>query len=266
MNAPLFEYFSGSEKGPCLRCFDSGWETLMVGEMRCVRRCPCPAGFRRPGLLHETGIPERFSKCTLASYQELTPEQRLARVVSQEYVEGFDPHGLGLVIYGETGVGKTHLAVSILNELMARHRLKGAFCSVPELLRPPVGPGAGAGKVRVTSKQERERFVAWLESADVLLLDDLGIMPPHRKLAEAINHVLSVRYANMRPVIVTTQFPLFPEREGMLSLRERLGPPLLSRLSQMCRFFRLVGCDMRTLQAHLETRPVGTEQFQQALG
>ncbi len=144
-------------------------------------------------------------------------------------------------------VGKTHLAASILHELIVRFSVKGFFCNVPEMGQLYGRSTGRLGRIRVHSKQEREIYFRRLETAEVLLLDDLGISAPHRNFGETIDCLLGARYSAMRPVIVTSRFPPFAEREGITSLEERLGVATVSRLRQTCRFFRLVGCDLRSV-------------------
>lgn len=245
MAAPLLDCIGGSNEVSCSFCMDCGWETVLSGGTRYVRRCRCSGPNHLSQYLNQAQIPARFGGCDLTSYQALTPEQRLAKVIAEQFVADFSTHGLGLVIYGESGVGKTHLAASILHELMVRYRVRGVFCGVPEMMRLYGRTQGLFGRMRVYSKQERIDHVTRLEQADILLLDDLGPVSPSRKFQDALDYLFGIRYASMRPVIITTEVPPFTEREGAVSLEERLGVATVSRLRQMCRFFRLVGCDLR---------------------
>lgn len=245
MSKPLLDYFASESRISFSLCLDSGWETVTTGETRYARRCRCSGIQHLTSYLDQAQIPPRFAGCDLTRYRALTPQQQLAKVVAERYVEDLSPDGLGLVIYGESGVGKTHLAASILHQLIAQYGARGRFCSVPDLIRLFTPSTDTFNRARGRGKQEKSEYLCRLEKAEILLLDDLTVLSPHRKSQETINHLLGIRYATLRPVIITTQLPPVAERENVLSLQVRLGPMTASRVQQMCRFFQLVGCDLR---------------------
>lgn len=63
----------------------------------------------------KAGIPERFRSVTLDSFVITQPGQRQAVGSCRSFVNGV---GSNMVLTGPTGVGKTHLAVAVMNEMM----------------------------------------------------------------------------------------------------------------------------------------------------
>ena len=61
------------------------------------------------------GIPKRYAHCTLSTFKEKSPLLKLVRNDIQKFVDLW-PHtekGKGLLLVGECGVGKTHLAAAV---------------------------------------------------------------------------------------------------------------------------------------------------------
>ena len=66
-----------------------------------------------------------------------------------------------------TGVGKTHLAVAVMNELISRKRVPALFVTVPELLDNMRGAYNDPGR-------DIDEWMDSVKNAELLLLDDLG--------------------------------------------------------------------------------------------
>ena len=87
----------------------------------------------------------------------------------QEYLQNWEAvkhSGAGLILVGDVGSGKTHLAFASLRELLKRG-VVGLASTVPDLmddLRPRKG--------ETTEKQFKQ--IETLKNIDLLLMDDLG--------------------------------------------------------------------------------------------
>jgi DNA replication protein DnaC len=94
-----------------------------------------------------------------------------------------------------------------------------------------------------------------VNEAEVLIVDDLGAGRITAWAREVMHDIIAQRYNQQRPLILTSNLPMDDEptgrrsasrsAEGPLSLRDRLGDPLISRLYEMCKIVELRGEDFR---------------------
>lgn len=95
-----------------------------------------------PRLLAAAGIPERYGHCKIANFRvadaSASARDQLiqARDTARLYVDDFlQPEGgfreSGLLFIGPPGIGKTHLAVAILVELIEQKRVRGGSSNSP---------------------------------------------------------------------------------------------------------------------------------------
>lgn len=123
-----------------------------------------------------------------------------------------DPHGW-LTLFGETGAGKTHLAVAIAVERIARgHPVWFAF--VPELmdyLRYTFTPES-----RVTY----DRVFDEVRNAELLILDDLGREHSSPWAQEKLYQIVVHRHNGRLPTVITSTLD-FAEHAGPISSRIR---------------------------------------------
>ena len=111
----------------CPRCGGTGFEYEDHEGQAFARPCACRRTPRDTDPLSICKIPPRYAHCTLANF-DLDPQNRSQVAALQKalnFCAGF-PHkgkaeeGLGLLFVGDTGVGKTHLAVALGREAVER--------------------------------------------------------------------------------------------------------------------------------------------------
>ena len=123
-----------------------------------------------------------------------------------------DPHGW-LTLFGETGVGKTHLAVAIAVERMDQG-LPVWFAFVPELLdylRYTFTPDS-----RVTY----DRVFDDVKNTELLVLDDLGREHSSPWAQEKLYQIIVHRHNGRLPTVITSTLD-FAEQTGPISSRVR---------------------------------------------
>src|SRR5271169_303262 len=121
----------------CPLCEGTGWKTLPASapengspengapknKDRRVTRCDCQLRARAGTLLAAARIPKRYEHCELASYTADFPGAHrslaFAQLSASRFAQEYDPRdGTGLLIIGQIGTGKTHLAVGITKDLV----------------------------------------------------------------------------------------------------------------------------------------------------
>jgi DNA replication protein DnaC len=199
-------------------------------------------------------IPERYQGCALESfhlYNGADSSLSDALRAAQKFVEVYpvDTAGKGLLFTGTLGVGKTHLAVGVLQRLVQERGVKGLFCDYRELLKNI--QNSYNPQVNTTELELLKPVFA----AEVLVLDDLGAQKPNDWVWDTVALILNTRYNGKQSTIITTNYPDLPAGGSGLSdteraareqtLGDRIGDRMRSRLAEMCIRIVMTGKDCR---------------------
>jgi DNA replication protein DnaC len=205
-------------------------------------------------MLGRAHIPRRYEHCILESYDTNLPyshrTQVSARLTAKKFVEGYplETGGRGLLLTGSIGVGKTHLAVAILQALVTERGATGLFYDYRDLLKQV--QNSYNSQVRETELE----VLRPVFEAEVLVLDELGASKPTDWVWDTVAHILNTRYNDRRTTIITTNYanagPLGTEASGRTLVREetlgdRIGERMRSRLQEMCVVVEMQGEDFR---------------------
>jgi DNA replication protein DnaC len=238
----------------CTICGGSGVRILQEDGRQFAKDCVCRVQKRAERMLGRAHIPKRYEHCSLESYDTDLPyshkSQVLARLTAKKFIEGYplETGGRGLLITGSIGVGKTHLAVGILQALVAERGAKGLFFDYRDLLKQV--QNSYNSKVSATELE----ILAPVFDAEVLVLDELGASKPTDWVWDTVAHILNTRYNDRRTTIITTNYanagPLGTENGPRSAMREetlgdRIGERMRSRLQEMCVVVEMQGEDFR---------------------
>ncbi len=144
-----------------------------------------------------SNLGERFSKSTFESFLDRNGSET-AYKVAVKYVKTFKEwNGESLMLWGEPGNGKTHLAAAIVNELSKKGYIV-VFQSVPELLR----------RIRSTfnseNKENETQIMRALLECDLLILDDIGAEKTTEWVEEKLFNIIDGRYRKELPTLYTS--------------------------------------------------------------
>jgi DNA replication protein DnaC len=238
----------------CTICGGSGLRIMQEDGRQFVKDCVCRVQRRAERMLGRAHIPKRYEHCSLESYDTDLPyshkSQVLARLTAKKFIEGYplETSGRGLLITGSIGVGKTHLAVGILQALVAERGATGLFFDYRDLLKQV--QNSYNSKVSATELE----ILAPVFDAEVLVLDELGASKPTDWVWDTVAHILNTRYNDRRTTIITTNYPnagpLGTESGPRSTMREetlgdRIGERMRSRLQEMCVVVEMQGEDFR---------------------
>ena len=233
--------------------------------------CDCTTDDRVGRTLARARVPERYRHCDFENYEidneieNISREQLAAwnrslaqaKLVVQKFAGEF-PLGNehGLLLMGPCGVGKTHLAVAALKDIVLRGH-SGLFYDYRELLKEiqdSYNPENQATEMSVLEP---------VLQAEILVLDDVGSSKPSLWALETVGHILNTRYNEKSVTLLTTNF-LDIDTEGAAgagasaprvigmrtpaiedSLTDRVGKRIRSRLYEMCRTIEISAPDYR---------------------
>jgi DNA replication protein DnaC len=280
-------------RAECPTCGGSGWKVVerttegaqalasaetarpgaAIGEPKMVWAvpCDCTSADRTGRALARARVPERYRHCDFANFETdneiegVANEQLLvwnrnltqAKLIVERFAAEFPASSEhGLLLMGPCGVGKTHLAVAALKEVVLRGH-SGLFYDYRELLKQI------QDSYNVESQSTEMSVLEPVLKTEVLVLDDVGSSKPSMWALETVGHVLNTRYNEKRVTLLTTNFldsdsalnatisPVPARIAGMRaptiedSLTDRVGRRIRSRLYEMCRTVEMSAPDYR---------------------
>jgi len=229
---------------PCPHCDDTGWAPVEENGVRRVVRCDCWRARVGQNRLADANIPRRYQHCTLDNFTAYNESLEKAVARARRVAESFPVVSQGLLLEGQPGVGKTHLAVAVLKHVVQSSGARGLFYDTRELLR--VIRSTYDPSIRTTELE----VLSPVMTVDLLVLDDLGAEKTSEWVDETMNLIVNTRYNERRLTIFTSNYQDIPDDTDPNSLLFRIGFRMRSRLHEMCEFLVLDGADYREMPAN----------------
>lgn len=225
----------------CEICHGTRWKSVEVDGAERLVRCDCWRVTMVERLLADAGVPPKYRRAELSTFEHDMDTQRVAYRHAISFVEAFPVVDKGLLFHGPPGVGKTHLAIGILKEVIRSKGARAHFFETHKLL----------ALVRDTYNRSVEQtemeVLSPVLEADLLVLDDLGSGTNNYSAwaQEMLGLVVNTRYNGNKPTIFTTNLKDLPDNADPTTLIFQLGARTRSRLLEMCELVEIKGADVR---------------------
>lgn len=183
-----------------------------------------------------------FQKFDLSFYPEETDEKikvsskrHMAEIFDfcQNFADDFSPHSQNLLMYGETGLGKTHLSLAIAGKVLE----KGygvIYGSAQNLLSSLENEKFGRSNDKISSERS-------ILNCDLLIIDDLGAEFSTPFTLSAIYNIINSRLLARKSVIISTNLSLE-------ELEKKYSKRVLSRIIGNYTYLIFSGKDIRQLK------------------
>ena len=142
-------------------------------------------------------IPKRFANATIESFVVENKGQEQALNLCNRYIKSFSTTnkktGGGLILTGNVGTGKTHLAIALGREL-AKQGERVIYTNLTELIRSVRATWKGEGSERAILEQ--------LIGTGLLIIDEAGVQNGTENERNILFEIIDGRYQDVKPTII----------------------------------------------------------------
>lgn len=172
-------------------------------------------------LLGKAAIPPRFADRRLSNFVPHAAGPAKALQVAQQFADDFEEcqkSGRSLIFCGGVGAGKTHLAVGICHEIIAKDKV-AVFTSVLTAIR------SIKETFRKGAEQTETEAILALVQPDLLVLDEVGVQFGSDTEKMYLFEIINGRYEAMKPTILLSNL-------AKDALTEFIGERVIDRLRE----------------------------------
>lgn len=163
--------------------------------------CNCVEQYQLRLYLLNAGIEKQYQNLSLMDAHALEAGALALLGDYFEYADAYVNQGLGLVLYGESGTGKTLISTLLLKHLLRKGH-DGYFTPFSKMINSSVDGWY--------NQEHRQWYIKRIVNAGILVIDDIGHEPAARRatVLPIFNETIRTRMAGSRPTFITTNLSL----------------------------------------------------------
>ncbi|EBJ7453169.1 ATP-binding protein [Salmonella enterica] len=172
-------------------------------------------------LLDDAGIARRFEGCEFENYQPVNQEAAKNLAACQRYAQSWPERlasGTGLVMTGNCGTGKNHLAVSMAKNIIRNHLARVEITDVMRLTR------AVKSTWRHDTGSTEDEIIERFASLDLLIIDEVGVQFGSPAEMTILQEIINARYESVLPTILISNLTF-------KQLKESVGERIVDRVT-----------------------------------
>ncbi len=242
----------------CPRCGETGYTLVSAGATSVAQICACRHLDQRIDLFNRIGLPAAVARASFETFKPWSREQASAKTACEEFARRMraDKATRGFLLTGRPGCGKTHLLAASLRYLALDKGIPSRYVEFMLLLSDI--------RAGFNSNRGHMEILGPLSAVPVLAIDELGKERGTEWERSMLDELISRRYNAGLTTLFATNYPRDPQpvpvpqggrfRTGspefqrdaeQMSLEERVGQRVYSRLNEMCDFVKVDGPDYR---------------------
>ena len=216
------DFFGRGYHGICPECAKEADQIKFDAEQKAIRASnDAKLNELRSERIKSSGLPARFAWKTFSDYVPTTPDQEHALTVVAGYAKDTAKLklGRGMIITGTVGVGKTHLAASIINEIIKPdNSVNAIYVTFSDMIRHI----RSAWRDRSVDEQS---LINKYSSVSMLIIDEIGVQFGSDSEMVQMFEVMNKRYGEMLPTVLISNLQ-------MDELCKLLGDRIIDRMRE----------------------------------
>ncbi|HCM9126326.1 ATP-binding protein [Enterobacter asburiae] len=172
-------------------------------------------------LIDNAGIARRFEACEFDNYQAINQDAAKNLAACQRYASSWPERlnaGTGLVMTGNCGTGKNHLAVAMAKSIIRDHLANVEITDVMRLTR------AVKSTWRHNAEMTEEDVIERFASLDLLIIDEVGVQFGSPTEMTILQEIINARYESILPTILISNLTFD-------QLKETIGERIVDRVT-----------------------------------
>lgn len=229
----------------CPICKDEGY---VNGERcRCLKQMIVEERYRQSNIARRLEA-ENFDTFDISYYsketatgEDISPYENIKNILdrAKDFIHNFESRRGNLIIFGETGRGKTFLTNCIAREILDKG-FSVFYLSAGELVDDVINNYLFRRDDGENDSEKKARYDFVFE-ADLLIIDDLGTEALNRQSVTQLFRVINSRYSSGLSTIISTNLDI-------KGIRDNYTERFASRIAENYDFYNIFGANIRMVK------------------